>query len=52
MTVEELATQLLALLPMGEPPVLSEAQIAVVLEKFKTYGQQTPDVQKGLQHAS
>ena len=51
-TVEELATQLLALLPMGEPPVLSEAQIAVVLEKFKTYGQQTPDVQKGLQHAS
>ncbi|KEJ97010.1 L-fuculose-phosphate aldolase [Pseudosulfitobacter pseudonitzschiae] len=51
-TVEELATQLLALLPMGEPPVLSEAQIAVVLEKFKTYGQQTPTVQEGLRHAS
>ena len=39
-TVEELAEQYLMCLPLGEPPILSDAQIAVVLEKFKTYGQQ------------
>lgn len=39
-TVEELARQYLALLPLGPPPVLSETQIAEVLEKFRTYGQQ------------
>jgi len=39
-TVEELAHQYLALLPLGEPPILSARQICEVLEKFKTYGQQ------------
>lgn len=39
-TVEELAEQYLMCLPLGPPPVLSDAQIADVLEKFKTYGQQ------------
>lgn len=39
-TVEELAHQYLLCLPHGEPPVLSDAEIAVVLEKFRTYGQQ------------
>lgn len=51
-TVEELATQYLLCLPMGVPPVLSEAQIAEVLVKFKTYGQQSPEVQHGLRQAS
>lgn len=51
-TVEELATQYLACLPMGEPPVLNDAQIAEVLEKFKTYGQQTPQVNERLRQAS
>lgn len=51
-TVEELATQLLALLPMGEPPVLSEAQVAEVLVKFKTYGQQSSGTMAGLRKAS
>lgn len=51
-TVEELATQLLLLLPMGEPPALSEAQIAEVLVKFKTYGQQSPGTLEGLRKAS
>ncbi|MDF1585791.1 class II aldolase/adducin family protein [Marinimicrococcus flavescens] len=39
-TVEELAQQYLLCLPHGEPPVLDEAEIATVLDKFKTYGQQ------------
>ncbi|MCW5702493.1 MAG: class II aldolase/adducin family protein [Bradyrhizobium sp.] len=39
-TVEELAEQYLMCLPLGEPPRLSDAQIADVLVKFKTYGQQ------------
>lgn len=51
-TVEELATLYLQCLPMGDPPVLSEAQIADVMVKFKTYGQQTPEVQQGLRQAS
>lgn len=51
-TVEELATQYLACLPMGEPPVLNDAQIAAVLEKFKTYGQQTPQMNERLRQAS
>lgn len=41
-TVEELAEQYLLCLPMGEPPVLPEAEMQRVLEKFRTYGQQ-PD---------
>lgn len=51
-TVEELAQQLLLCLPMGEPPALSEAQIAVVVEKFKTYGQQSVTPAEGLRRAS
>lgn len=51
-TVEELATQYLLCLPHGTPPVLSEAEIAEVLVKFRTYGQQTPEVQEGLRQAS
>lgn len=51
-TVEELATQYLLCLPTGEPPVLSEAEIADVLVKFKTYGQQSPKVVEGYRQAS
>lgn len=36
--VEFLADLYLRLLPMGEPPVLPAAEMAVVLEKFKGYG--------------
>ena len=39
-TVEEIATLYLRTLPMGDPPILSDAEMALVLEKFKTYGQQ------------
>jgi L-fuculose-phosphate aldolase len=39
-TVEELAQQYLLCLPMGEPPVLNADEIARVIEKYKTYGQQ------------
>jgi L-fuculose-phosphate aldolase len=39
-TVEELAQLYLLCLPLGEPPILSEEQIAEVLVKYKTYGQQ------------
>lgn len=39
-TVEELAQQYLLCLPFGEPMTLSDAEIAVVLEKFRSYGQQ------------
>ena len=38
-TVEELAAQYLAVLPMGEPPVLSGEEMGRVLVKFSTYGQ-------------
>lgn len=51
-TVEELAQQYLLCLPFGEPPVLSDSQIAEVLEKFKTYGQQGTAVLEGLRQAS
>ncbi len=40
-TVEELAHQYLLCLPLGEPPLLSTQQISDILEKFKTYGQQS-----------
>lgn len=36
--VEFLADLYLRLLPLGEPPVLPAAEMAVVLEKFKSYG--------------
>lgn len=51
-TVEELAEQYLLCLRVGEPPVLSEAQIAEAIEAFKTYGQQSPKVPAGLRQAS
>jgi L-fuculose-phosphate aldolase len=40
--VETLAAMYWRALQVGEPVLLSEAEMAVVLEKFKTYGQQ-PD---------
>jgi len=51
-TVETLAQQYLLCLPFGEPPVLSESQIAEVLVKFKTYGQQGTAALQGLRQAS
>ncbi len=39
-TVEELAQQYLLCLPLGEPATLSDAEIDIVLQKFRTYGQQ------------
>ena len=51
-TVEELAEQYLQCLRVGEPPVLDEQQIAEVLERFKTYGQQSPAVLEGLRQAT
>jgi L-fuculose-phosphate aldolase len=51
-TVEELAHQYLLCLPFGEPPVLSDGQIADVLEKFQTYGQQGTAALDGLRQAS
>jgi L-fuculose-phosphate aldolase len=51
-TVEELAHQYLLCLPHGEPPVLSERQIADVMEKFKTYGQQGTTKLDNLRQAS
>ena len=36
--IEFLADLYLRLLPLGEPPVLPEAEMTVVLEKFKGYG--------------
>lgn len=36
--IEFLADLYLRLLPLGEPPVLPQAEMAVVLEKFKGYG--------------
>ncbi len=38
--VETLAAMYLRALPAGEPVLLDEAEMAVVLEKFRTYGQQ------------
>lgn len=38
-TVEELAQQYLLCLPMGEPPVLSDEEIARVITKYRSYGQ-------------
>ena len=41
--VEVLAEQYVKLLTLGKPALLSEAEMAVVIERFKTYGQQAPD---------
>ncbi|MBN1207761.1 MAG: class II aldolase/adducin family protein [Myxococcaceae bacterium] len=38
--VETLAAMYLRALPVGEPVLLDEAEMAIVLEKFRTYGQQ------------
>ena len=51
-SVEELSHQYLKLLPLGEPPRLSQAQIADVLVKFKTYGQQPQTVLERLRQAT
>lgn len=51
-TVEDLAYQYLLCLQFGEPPILSDAQMGDVLEKFKTYGQQNTSVLEGLRQAS
>jgi len=40
--VENLARQYAIALSAGEPVVLDEREMAVILEKFKTYGQQKP----------
>ncbi len=50
-TIEELATEYLLCLSVTEPPVLSDAQVAEALEKFKTYGQQNPGVLAGMRQA-
>ena len=50
-TVEELAEQYLACLPLGEPPVLSDLQIAAALERFKSYGQQSAKLDGGVREA-
>ncbi|WP_309242976.1 class II aldolase/adducin family protein [Hyalangium versicolor] len=39
--VETLAAMYLRALPAGEPVLLDDAEMAVVLEKFRTYGQQS-----------
>jgi L-fuculose-phosphate aldolase len=51
-TVEGLAQQYLLCLPFGEPPRLSDAEIADVLQKFKTYGQQAKPALDRLRDAS
>lgn len=47
-TVEELSQLYLLCLPHGEPPILSQEQIAEVLVKYKTYGQQSVAAFDGL----
>lgn len=51
-TVETLAEQYLLCLPLGEPPCLTDEQIAEVLERFKTYGQQSSASLEALRHAT
>ena len=41
--VEVLAEQYMKLLTLGKPALLPDDEMAVVLERFKTYGQQPPD---------
>ncbi len=50
-TIEEMAALYLACLPLGTPPTLSDEEMVRVLEKFKTYGQQTTGVQQKLKQA-
>ena len=42
--VENLARMYWQALQIGEPLVLSDAEMTTVLEKFKTYGQQSVDM--------
>ncbi|QCO57253.1 class II aldolase (plasmid) [Pseudorhodobacter turbinis] len=51
-TVEELAHQYVMCLPLGEPSIMSESQVADVLVKFKNYGQQVESGHAGLRQAS
>lgn len=39
-TIEELARLYLLCLPAGEPPVLPDAEIAAVIERYRSYGRQ------------
>ena len=39
--VESLARMYWQALQIGEPPILGDAEMAIVIEKFRTYGQQT-----------
>ncbi|MHA1522931.1 MAG: L-fuculose-phosphate aldolase [Alphaproteobacteria bacterium] len=39
--LETLARQYVVALQLGEPPVLPDAEIAIVVEKFRSYGQQS-----------
>lgn len=50
-TVEEMANLYLLCLPLGTPPTLSDEEMARVLDKFKTYGQQAPGVTEKLRRA-
>jgi len=45
--VETLAAQYWRALQIGKPNILSEAQVQIVIEKFKTYGQQQPEPTPG-----
>ena len=39
--VESLSRMYWQALQIGEPPVLDDAEMAIVIEKFRSYGQQT-----------
>lgn len=45
--VEDLADQYLSSLALGEPVLLSAAEMAEILIKFKSYGKQAGDLQEG-----
>lgn len=45
--VETLAAQYWRALQIGKPNILSEDQVQVVIEKFKTYGQPQPELNPG-----
>ncbi|WP_428642240.1 class II aldolase/adducin family protein [Roseibium sp.] len=45
--VEDLADQYLSALVLGEPAILDEAEMAVILMKFRTYGKQANELEDG-----
>jgi L-fuculose-phosphate aldolase len=45
--VETLAAQYWRALQIGKPNILSEDQVQIVIEKFKTYGQPQPEQNPG-----